>query len=113
MPPKTLSCGRPAHLYVLTHPKHPGLVKVGRAINPECRLGSYNAGCPDRAYAMPVIVPTVFAAETERRAHIALKDHHHSHEWFCCSIETAEAAVRASAHPLWYSDIPSTHLTPD
>lgn len=96
MRPKTMKYSRLSSLYVLTHPKHPGLVKVGRAINYVQRLGSYNAGCPDRAYRMPVVAATVHAAHAEQHAHGMLSEHHHSHEWFQCSVEVAEAAVMAS-----------------
>lgn len=88
--------GRLGHLYVLEHPMHPGLVKVGKAFDCRSRLSSYNAGDPDRRYSMPVVVSARNITAAERAVHKNLKDCHHSHEWFRCSVEKAEKAIVAA-----------------
>ena len=39
-------------VYVVTHPKHTGVVKIGSTQDCEDRLGSYQTYCPDRSFSM-------------------------------------------------------------
>lgn len=86
-------------VYAMTHPKHPGFVKVGMAASMRDRLGSYNAGCPDRAYKLEIAVRVPDRVVAERRAHEMLALFHHSHEWFACPVDIAVQAVEAASAP--------------
>ena len=63
----------PGYVYALTHPAHPGWVKVGKAQDLKRRLGSYNTGCPQRSYRYVHTVPVLYRAAAEGEAHIRLE----------------------------------------
>ncbi len=83
-------------LYVVTHPKHPGWVKVGQTINTRSRLSSYQTGDPDRGYLLYVAAPTLGRRHAEWLAHKTLLrlGYEKKNEWFRVSAEVAERVVR-------------------
>ncbi len=83
-------------LYVITHPKYPGWVKIGQTINPASRLRSYQTGDPERAYRLYVAAPTLGRRHAEWATHQTLRrlGYAKRHEWFNATADVAERAVR-------------------
>jgi ubiquitin C-terminal hydrolase len=78
---------RPAYIYVISHPKFKGWVKIGRAIDVNKRLDSYQTGCPNREYKLEyhILVDDPFLYEY----YFSSVKKSNGYEWF--NIEIAEA----------------------
>lgn len=85
-------------LYVLSNPAWPGVVKVGRALDPADRQRSYNTGDPYRAFVLHGYhySPNRYAAE--QVAHGMLRAHyrHIGGEWFVATPAEALRIVRGA-----------------
>lgn len=70
--PRRQQTGTAGYVYILTHPRFPGMAKVGRARSPVKRLRLYQAGCPERAYRMLWTLRVADYCDVELRLHKAL-----------------------------------------
>ncbi|MGI9461951.1 MAG: DNA methyltransferase [Alphaproteobacteria bacterium] len=57
------------YIYIISHPKYKGSLKVGIAKNPEARLKQYQTVDPDRKYKMEKIFQTPHNADIEKMIH--------------------------------------------
>ncbi len=80
-------------VYAITNPAWPGLVKIGRAFNPESRLNGYQTGSPYRDYRLDYAVYFEDSHATERDIHIWLDAFRVTGEWFRVSINRAVYAI--------------------
>lgn len=74
------------YIYIITHPKFEGWVKLGRTNNPTERLRSYQTGCPNREYVMNFVI------ETKREYLEYIENYIHSlyrgeYEWYESTID--------------------------
>jgi hypothetical protein len=91
----TLTTGvREGFVYVMTNNAWPGFVKIGRAVDPEDRLASFQVADPLRGYELRYyrFFPDRYAAEAA--AHMALGEARLSGEWFAVSVEEAINVVK-------------------
>lgn len=78
---------RAGYLYAVTHPKLPGLVKIGITINPRRRLHGYNIGCPSKSYRYAFMrsVSDIVRAEAAALSVLDGLCYRRGGEWFICS----------------------------
>jgi hypothetical protein len=75
------------YIYIVTHPKFEGWIKLGRAINLEDRLTQYQTHCPDRSFNVEFKIDTKYPDKIERYFRNNIKGN--GYEWFNCSVEFA------------------------
>jgi len=73
------------YIYIITNPSYPGWIKIGRSINPEKRLNSYQTNSPFRDYKMPYKVSTKYATKIEIYISTILKNN--GYEWYKCDVK--------------------------
>ena len=69
-------------VYVITNKAWPDHCKIGRAFDPESRLGSYQTGTPHRDYKLTGSRYFDDAAMAEREIHMRLASARAEGEWF-------------------------------
>ncbi len=88
-------------VYIMTNPAWNGKVKVGKAIDYETRLNSFNTGTPEVDYKMNYVRYFENRSKAEKAAHALLKDHRIYKngklvkEWFATSVEQAKEAIES------------------
>lgn len=81
-------------IYVITNPAWPGFSKVGRALDPEDRLRSYQTGDPHRAYVLEGYFYAPDRKATEKKVHNALEKFRlETSEWFRVPAKVALAVA--------------------
>lgn len=75
------------YIYIITHPKFEGWIKLGRTNNLQNRLNSYQTGCPNREYKIDYFkeVNIDQAYSIEKHFNTFIKNN--GYEWFNISIE--------------------------
>jgi len=48
------------YIYIISHPKFEGWIKLGRAINPQKRLDSFQTNCPNRSFKLEYFKETEY-----------------------------------------------------
>lgn len=86
---------RTDYVYIITHPAHQGWIKIGRSVNPDARLRTYNIGCPQRAYELVYYRPVKNPASFEW---YFSENFPGRFEWFQASIPAAVAAIDVLAN---------------
>jgi len=86
---------RRGFVYVISHPRFPGYVKIGRAFNPESRLRGYQTGCPERAYKLDYAVYFDDCHKAETDIHYILQQDRVKGEWFAIPRHVAEGYIDA------------------
>jgi hypothetical protein len=77
---------RTGYIYGVTHPAHPGHVKIGKSVNPKARLRQYNTGDPQRGYVLAFTLATLDMTQAELVAHRRLAGVRvENTEWFTIS----------------------------
>jgi hypothetical protein len=69
-------------VYIISHPRFNGYIKIGRAFDPESRLRGYQTGCPERAYQLDYAVYFEDCHQVENDIHALLSDSRAQGEWF-------------------------------
>jgi len=86
---------RRGFVYIVTNPAYPGFVKIGKALNPDSRLMSYQTYSPHRDYVMEDVA--YFAdrakAETLLKGLLSHDQGIGSGEWYEVALETARDAL--------------------
>lgn len=75
------------YIYIITHPKFPGWIKLGRTNNINIRLSHYQTCCPDRDYRIEFKLKTKYTYNIENYFENSIKNN--GYEWFKCSVEFA------------------------
>lgn len=87
---------RDGFVYAITNPAWPGYVKIGRCMDYEERLSSYQTGDPFRGYQLELAVYVADRHEAEKAAHGRLCDFRLDRsEWFHVSVGTARRVLRS------------------
>jgi hypothetical protein len=84
---------RRGFVYIISHPRFMGYLKIGRAFNPESRLAGYQTGCPERAYRLDYAVYFEDCYAVERDIHAMLGNWREQGEWFAVPRYAAEALI--------------------
>lgn len=80
-------------VYALASACRPGLLKVGRTVNPDHRLRSFRSVLPDAEFLRVEL--TEHPARTENAMHKQLADKREHGEWFHITVEDFDAAFAA------------------
>lgn len=92
---------RIGYIYGVTHPAHPGHVKIGKSINPKGRLQQYNTGDPQRGYVLAFALPTLNMHQAELVAHRRLAGLRvENTEWFTISPADALGLLKNMEDPV-------------
>jgi len=75
------------YIYIITHPKFDGWIKLGRALNVSKRLENYQTYCPDRAFKLEYSLKTEYVYHIELYFENNIKGNRY--EWYKCSVEYA------------------------
>jgi hypothetical protein len=96
----------PDDLYIMSLPAHPGLVKVGRSVNPVARRGQLESGLPaailgDEGVQLDAVFPCLGALERavhRRMANGLARGPRRTQctEWFTALVEDAAEAIRCT-----------------
>ena len=80
------------YLYIITHPKFEGWLKLGSTVNPQKRLDGYQVCVPDRAYIIAFQIETKkpFVIERYFNEHVA----GNGTEWYKCTLGFAVDLIR-------------------
>lgn len=72
------------YIYIVTHPKFEGWIKLGRTNDPKRRLNDYQTNCPDFGYKLEYSIATeyYYNIETYFDNYIA----GNKREWYKCSV---------------------------
>jgi hypothetical protein len=73
------------YIYVITHPKFEGWIKLGRAVDVNKRLRTYQTHCPDRDFKLEFSIKTPYYKQIEGYFDYFIKEQ--KREWFKCSVE--------------------------
>lgn len=85
-----MSAESPGYIYGITHPSHPGFIKIGKTRNVRRRLGQYQTADPLRRYKLEFAIFSHSYHAAEDRAHRLLRGFRHLNtEWFRVSTEDA------------------------
>lgn len=84
---------REGFVYAITNKAFPHHVKIGRAFDPEARLGGYQTGCPFRDYRIEHAVYFEDCHTAEKDMHDRLSSLRAEGEWFRLTPEQAEQAI--------------------
>lgn len=78
--------GRDRFVYIISHPKFLGWVKLGRAVDPLDRIKQYQTGCPFREYKLEF-----FMKVKDQRFYEKYFEEHfeHKNEWFKMEVDSA------------------------
>jgi len=68
------------YIYIITHPEFEGWIKLGRAINVENRLISYQTNCPNRDYKLEFKIKTEYYNNIETYFDKYIKGN--GYEWY-------------------------------
>jgi hypothetical protein len=80
----------PGYVYGITHPEHPGYIKIGKTRNVRRRLGQYQTADPFRRYKLEFSIFSNSYHAAELRAHALLRGFRHQNtEWFQVSPDDA------------------------
>lgn len=86
----------PGFIYGVIHPKFPGYTKIGRTVNVNKRLSTYNTGDPKRRYQLAFAVECKDAFATEIEAHQRLDGFRMAGtEWFAVHPTDAHHIIEA------------------
>jgi hypothetical protein len=85
---------REGFVYAITNPAFPGYVKIGRALDPEDRLASFQTGDPLRRYKLEGYRYSKDRYAAEQSVHSALKPWWAGGEWFLVSVKDALNALQ-------------------
>lgn len=77
----------PMYIYVITHPKFEGWLKIGKTSDLNNRLNSYQTHCPDRSFKLEYSLKTEFAYSVESYFNNFIKGN--NFEWYYCSVDFA------------------------
>lgn len=82
-------------LYLMINPLFPGLTKIGTAVNPSSRLGSYNSHDPTKGFRFYRIHPMTIgrARSLEKRCKAVLAPWRVSGEWYRLNAWDVEGKV--------------------
>lgn len=75
------------YIYILTHPKFEGWIKIGRAINIEKRLHSYQTGCPTRSYKIEYSRKVSLDLINNIEIFFKVCIHSNGYEWYKISVD--------------------------
>jgi hypothetical protein len=88
------------YIYIFSHPKFEGWIKIGKTWNVNKRLRAYQTCCPDRAFTLDYFIETQHVDEIERYfkwlfllSGTKHKDNSLGYEWFKCSKEEAISII--------------------
>jgi hypothetical protein len=84
---------REGFVYIITNPAFPGYVKVGRALDPEDRLASFQTGDPLRRYKLEGYRYSKDRYAAEQSVHAALRPWWAGGEWFLVNTKDAIRAL--------------------
>jgi len=94
------------YIYVITHPKFKGWIKLGRSINIVNRLENYQTYCPDRDFKLEFSIKTeyVYIIEVYFANNVP-----GNREWYKCSAEFAIKTINETIDAIaknenYYSD---------
>lgn len=80
---KQEDAGIAGYLYAVTNPAWPDWIKLGKATNPEKRIGGYQTSSPMRDYEVLFTIPVDNMSKAEKALHkTAAKHNERQHEWF-------------------------------
>lgn len=77
------------YLYIITHPKFSGWIKLGRTNNLANRLNTYNTGCPFKEYKYEYYIEISQQIIYNVEQHFKINIHSNGYEWFEISVENA------------------------
>ena len=86
---------RRGSVYVISNPAFPGYVKVGRAMDVEDRLSSYQTADPLRRYKLEGYVNFADRYAAEKEAHRLLLPYWAGGEWFLVNTEEALRVIQS------------------
>lgn len=83
------------YVYVISHPSHPGLVKVGKARDYIQRFSSFQTHDPYSKFVLEYYHHYPVRKTAEKDVHILLDQYriHPRKEWFRCPLDTAKNAL--------------------
>lgn len=70
------------YIYVITHPKFKGWIKLGRTTDVEKRLNEYQTNCPDRAFKIEFKLKTEYVYNIENYFDNYILNN--GYEWYNC-----------------------------
>jgi len=73
------------YIYIITHPKFKGWIKLGRTENLKLRLTHYQTTCPFRAFKIEYFIETKHVKIIESYFTHNIKNN--GYEWFHCSVK--------------------------
>jgi hypothetical protein len=79
------------YVYIITHPKFEGWIKLGRTIKIKERLNAYQTCCPNREFKLEYFIKTNYPDRIERYFSKNIKGN--GFEWFLCSIDEAISII--------------------
>jgi len=79
------------YIYIITHPKFKGWVKIGRAVNIQKRLDSYQTGCPLREYELEYYLKVKEPREYEHAFNYLFTEN--KYEWFEINVGYAKELI--------------------
>ena len=80
------------YIYVITHPLFKGWTKIGRTVDINKRLDSYQTGCPFRKYKIEFYIKTDHPTIIEN--HFKENINNNGYEWFICTPEYAIEQIK-------------------
>jgi hypothetical protein len=86
---KAQATERRGFVYIISHPRFNGYIKIGRAFDPESRLAGYQTGCPERAYRLDYAVYFEDCHGAEQKIHAHLAGSRVQGEWFAMAQHVA------------------------
>ena len=82
------------YIYLITHPKFKGYVKIGRTINIDKRLSSYQTFCPKREFKVEYVTLTDNPLPYEWHFVDSFKRANSTSEWFEVPLKEAIKAIK-------------------
>jgi hypothetical protein len=79
------------YIYIVTHPKFDGWIKLGRSIDPEKRLRDYQTNCPDNGFKLEYKIETKYYYNIETYFENFVQSN--TREWFQCSVDFARNKI--------------------
>lgn len=76
------------YIYAVTLETRPGYVKIGKAVNPDARLASFQVNDPEDGYTMNYAFAVYHYADAERELKRRLRPYHHKGEWYKVELDT-------------------------
>lgn len=89
----TISRSKRGFVYIVTHPRFPGQLKIGCARRPRRRLATFNTACPYREFTLVHQFATSDQYQLEAEAHSRLSLWRGNGEWFEMPVGQAAAVI--------------------